>query len=248
MTIDPRLKERRQVVAEDRARRNIGRLLKLMIAPVLGGVAIWVVLSPWLSVDEVVTTGVTASETHGALADLGVVAGTPMMLIRPERVQQALLADPWVKSASVMRDWPDRVIVQVEERVALAWVETEAGWAHHALDGVALPSAQTPDGEMAWIRLPEASPADGKAVRDLLGALEFVAGLPEPLRAGTTIRMSGNGEFWGEVSGYEVRLGRAVEMGAKARTLTALLGEGPPPGSVLNLIAPAHPAITPPPP
>jgi len=247
MSIDPRLKERRRVVAEDRARRKISRLLKWIVAVVLGGIGAWVLLSPWLSVDEVVTSGVLSSETHGTLADLGVVAGTPMILVQPGRVERALQADPWVKRASVVRDWPDRLIVRVEERVALAWVETAGGWAHHAIDGVALPSPETPDDTMAWIQLPEVPLAESDSSRDVLGALEFVAGLPEEIRAGTTIRMRVNGEFWGQVSGYEVRLGRAVDMDAKARSLTALLAEQPAPGSTLILIAPAHPAVTPPP-
>jgi cell division protein FtsQ len=244
MSIDPRLKERRRVVAEDRARRKIGRLLKLIVALVLVGIVAWILLSPWLSVDQVTPTGVLSSKTHGTLADLGVVAGTPMILIRPGRVEAALLADPWVKSASVVRDWPDRVIVRVEERTALAWVETGAGWAHHAIDGVALPSPDTPDDTLAWIQLPDVPLADSESSRDVLGALEFVAGLPQDLRAETTIRMRVNGEFWAKVSGYDVRLGRAVEMDAKARSLTALLAEEPPRGSVLIMIAPAHPART----
>jgi cell division protein FtsQ len=247
MSIDPRLRERRRVVAEDRARRKISRLLKWIVAVVLGGIAAWVLLSPWLSVDEVVTTGVLSSETHGTLADLGVVAGTPMILVQPGRVERALQADPWVKRASVVRDWPDRLIVRVEERVALAWVETAGGWAHHAIDGFALPSPEIPDDTMAWVQLPEVPLAESDSSRDVLGALEFVAGLPEEIRVGTTIRMRVNGELWGQVSGYEVRLGRAVDMDAKARSLTALLAEQPAPGSTLNLIAPAHPAVTPPP-
>jgi len=244
MSIDPRLKERRRVVAEDRARRKIGRLLKLIVALVLGGIIAWILLSPWLSVDEVATAGVVSSKTHSTLAELGVVAGTPMILIRPGQVENALLADPWVKDATVVREWPDRLIVQVEERTALAWVETGGGWAHHAVDGVALPSPDTPDNELAWIQLPEVPPADTESSREVLGALEFVAGLAPELRAGTTIRMRVNGEFWAEVSGYEVRLGRAVEMDAKARSLAALLAQNPPRGSVLILIAPAHPART----
>ncbi|MEX1126496.1 MAG: FtsQ-type POTRA domain-containing protein [Acidimicrobiia bacterium] len=246
MSIDPRLKERRRVVAEDRARRKIGRLLKLIVALVLGGITAWILLSPWLSVNEVAATGVASSKTFGTLADLGVVAGTPMILVQPGRVEDALLADPWVESASVVRDWPDRLVVRIEERVALAWVETAGGWAHHAIDGVVLPSPETPDDTMAWIQLPEVPFAESESSRDLLGALEFVAGLPETLRAGTTIRMRVNGELWGTVSGYEVRLGRAVEMDAKARSLTALLAQRPVRGSVLILIAPAHPAVTPP--
>jgi cell division protein FtsQ len=246
MSIDPRLKERRRVVAEDRARRKIGRLLKLIVFVVLAGVAAWVLLSPWLSVDEVVTTGVVSSDSYGMLADLGVVAGAPMILVQPGRAEQALNADPWVKSAIVVRDWPDRLIVRVEERVALAWVETGGGWAHHAVDGVALPSPATPDDALAWIQMPDLPRAESESSRDLLGALEFVAALPADIRAGATIRMRVNGEFWGKVSGYEVRLGRGVEMGAKARSLTALVAESPPLGSVLILIAPAHPAVTPP--
>jgi cell division protein FtsQ len=246
MSIDPRLKERRRVVAEDRARRKIGRLLKLIVVLVLGGIIAWILLSPWLSVEEVATAGVVSSKTHGTLADLGVVAGTPMILIRPGQVENALLADPWVKNATVIREWPDRLVVQVEERTPLAWVETGGGWAHHAVDGVALPSPDTPDNELAWIQLPDVPVADTESSRQVLGALEFVAGLAPELRAGTTIRMRVNGEFWAEVSGYEVRLGRAVEMDAKARSLAALLAQNPPRGSVLILIAPAHPAVTPP--
>ena len=247
MSIDPRLKERRRVVAEDRARHKVGRLLKLMVAVVIGGVVAWVLLSPWLSVAEVDTTGVVASETYGTLTELGAVAGTPMILIRPAKVEAVLLTDPWVKSASVVREWPDRLIVRIEERVALSWVETAGGWAHRAVDGVALPSPESPDNSLAWIQLPEVPLADAETSRDVLGALQFVEALPEAMRAGTTIRMRANGEFWATVSGYEVRLGRAVEMGAKARSLTALLAVRPPDGSILILIAPAHPAVTPPP-
>jgi hypothetical protein len=47
------------------------------------------------------------------------------------------------------------------------------------------------------------------------------------------------------VGGYQVRLGRPVEMGEKALSLAALLREQPPAGSILTLIAPTNPAITP---
>jgi len=247
MSIDPRLKERRRVVAEDRARRKVGRLLKLLVAVVIGGVVAWVLLSPWLSVAEVATTGVVSSDAYGTLSEVGAVAGTPMILVQPGKVEAALLADPWIKSASVTRDWPDRLTVGIEERVALAWVETAGGWVHRALDGAALPSPDSPDNTLAWIQLPDVPEAGSETSRDVVGALQFVDALPEALRAGTTIRMRVNGELWATVSGYEVRLGRAVEMDAKARSLTALLAQKPSRGSILILIAPAHPAVTPPP-
>jgi cell division protein FtsQ len=160
MSIDPRLKERRRVVAEDRARRKIGRLLKLVVALVIGGVVAWILLSPWLSVAEVATTGVQSSNTYATLSEMGAVAGTPMILVQPNQVEEALLADPWVMDASVVREWPDRLVVSVEERAPLAWVETAGGWAHRALDGVVLPSPESPDNALAWIQLPEVPVAD----------------------------------------------------------------------------------------
>jgi hypothetical protein len=79
----------------------------------------------------------------------------------------------------------------------------------------------------------------------LLGSLEFAANLTEELRPGAKLRTEAGGELWAEVGGYQVRLGRPVEMGEKALSLAALLREQPPAGSILTLIAPTNPAITP---
>jgi hypothetical protein len=69
--------------------------------------------------------------------------------------------------------------------------------------------------------------------------------LAPDLGAGTLVWEEGNGELWAEVSGYPVRLGRPVEMEAKARSLEALLADRPRRGSTLTLIAPTHPAVSP---
>lgn len=244
MTIDPRLEERRRVVAEDRARRKVGHLMRWIVVLVVVGVVAWILLSPWMSAREVRVEGVFASNADSILERLSVVEGRPLVLIRASAVETALEADPYVADATVEVRWPDRVLIEVEERAPLAWVETSGGWSHRALDGVALPSADTPDDTMAWIQLPEA-PEKGVS-RQMLGALEFVEALPGELRSGATIRMRANGELWGEVGGYEVRLGRAIEMRAKALSLAALLDQHPRPGSTLVMIAPAHPAVTPP--
>ena len=245
MTIDPRLVGRRRVVAENRLRRSITRLLKVMVVvAVIGGMA-WLALSPALSVREVRSDGIIQSSTHGALASEGVRAGTPMVLIRASQVQQVLEEDPWVAKATVELSWPGTVIVRVEERAPVAWVETRSGWARRALDGVALPSSTVPDGSLAWIRLPDVLTRDGFAVPEILGSVEFVAALPESLRSQARLDKGENGEIWGQVAGFRVRLGRPVEMTAKALSLTALLRESPDPGSTLILISPSYPAVTP---
>jgi hypothetical protein len=80
----------------------------------------------------------------------------------------------------------------------------------------------------------------------VLGALEFADALPIELRSGAIVRSGANGELWAVVSGFQVRLGRPIEMKAKALSLDALLREQPAAGSTLTLIAPTHPAISPP--
>jgi cell division protein FtsQ len=245
VSIDPRLAERRRVVAEDRARHKISRLLKWFLIVAVIGSVVWLALSPALSVGQVTAVGIVQSSTHGVLAEQGVRAGTPMILIGPSRVEAALEEDPWVATANVVLHWPDTVIVEIEERTPVAWVETQGGWVRRASDGVALPSSPAPDDTLARVHLPEVTEEEAASHADVLGAVEFVAALPEELRLSALLTTEANGEIWAEVAGYQVRLGRPIEMTAKALSLTALLRESPDPESTLTLIAPTHPAVTP---
>lgn len=246
MTIDPRLIERRREVAEDRARKNIGRLVRFLIVLGVIGAIVWLLLSPLLSVKEVTTSGIAASASHSALVEQGVVAGTPMILIRAERIVAGLEHDPWVREAVVDLDWPNRVVVRIEERMPIAWVETADGWDRRAVDGVALPSTGEPDETMPKIQLGSLAASEAGNSRDVLGALEFADALSAELKSGAIVRAEANGELWAVVSGFQVRLGRPIEMKAKALSLDALLREQPAAGSTLTLIAPTHPAISPP--
>jgi hypothetical protein len=245
MSIDPRLKERRKTVAEEKAKRNIGRLLKFMAFVVLTGTVIWVVLSPWFSVARVATSGIEASDSHAVLAAHGVVAGTPMIMISASRVEAALVEDPWVAEASVQLNWPNDVTVDVTERVPVAWVETASGWARHDIEGYRVPSEPEPDRTMARVEMPHLAADAAPSSVELRGALEFAATLRADLSSTVVLRLVGN-EFWATVSSFEVRLGRPVEMTAKALSLEALLGEDIPEGSTLVIIAPTHPSYLPP--
>ena len=245
MSIDPRLMERRKSVAEDNAKKNVGRLLKFLLFGVVAGAGVWAIFSPWLSVSQVVATGIETSTAHSVLADNRVRAGTPMILIDAGRVESLLLEDPWIAEADVRRDWPDTVTVEVVERDPVAWVRTGGGWTRRALDGVAVPSGSEPDDTMARIEMSELTDSEAKTSIELTGALEFVAALPVDLHPGTVITHHEE-ELWATVSGYEVRLGRSNDMTEKALSLTALLEKSPPNGSTLTLIAPTHPATLPP--
>jgi len=241
VTIDPRLAERRKDVAEDKAKQNMSRLLKFLATMLVAGSLVWLAFSPWLSVTQVETSGIAVSSGHAVLATQGVVAGTPMIQVSESGTEAALLEDPWIESAEVDKDWPNRVDVTVVERAPVAWTNTESGWTRRAVDGIALPSGSEPDEEMARIDMPHLAAAAVETAPDILAALQFIEALPSELHQGTVVTMN-EGELWAWVSGYQVRLGRGVEMRAKALSLEALLDTKIPAESLLNVIAPTNPS------
>lgn len=245
MTIDPRLIERRKTVAEDKAHRSMRRLLRFLVLAVLVGALIWLALSPLLSVAQVRTAGIVSGDSHAVLAREGVVAGTPMILLRTGDIEDALEADPWVREAEVTLDWPNEVVVRVTERVPVLWVESREGWSWRAVDGVPVPGPAGPDNGSPRLFVPDLTEADLDNSQLIEGAATFVDSLPGELSRGLTMTLE-EGELWAETDGFPVRLGRPIEMQAKALSLTALLREKIPEGSTLILVAPANPAIAPP--
>ena len=243
--MDPRLLERRKAVAEDSAHRNVGRLLKFLVILIVAGIFVWLAFSPLLSVSQVRTAGIISSNANETLTANRVVAGTPMIMLRPAAVERALELDPWVRSARVHRKWPDEVIVRVEERMPVAWFQTAGGWARRDIEGVTVPGPSSPDDTMPWIRFPELSDDDAGDSVFVLAAAEFVASFPDSTHSDMTMRVE-DGELWAILDGYQVRLGRPIEMEAKARSLMVLLQESPAENSMLILIAPSHPAVQPP--
>lgn len=243
MTIHSKVLERRQEVAEDHARQNMGRLVRLLLWVTPLAVVAWAAFSPWLSVSRVEVGGVEAASVFDTLAAHGVVVGTPMILLDPDEVERTLETDPWIADATVRMVWPDEVSVTVEERSPVAWVQTRDGWSRRSLDGAALPSPADPDDTLPTIVLAELGEGEAAGSRFLAGALEWVDALPPRLQGGLVVRAVG-GELWAEVAGHRVRLGRPVEMTAKAKTLITLLSESLPSGAEINLVAPTHPAVS----
>lgn len=243
MTIDPRLAQRRKAVAEDKAVRNVGRLLRFMAILVVVGALVWFALSPWLSVHQVRTAGIQTSDGHSTLVEHGVVAGTPLILLRPGTIEEALKSDPWIRDARVHLNWPDEVVVRVTEREPVAWFNTSGGWQRRDIEGVAVPGPDTPDAMMARVHLSGLDDTDAPSSQVVLGAAEFVDALPDSLHEGTELRVV-EGEVWATVQGWEIRLGRPLEMTEKALSLVALLEEPLPQGATLILVAPTHPALS----
>lgn len=244
MTIDPRLLERRKAVAENKAARNVGRLLRFLGLAAALGLLVWLGFSPWLSVKQVRTAGVTMSDANAVLAKHRVVAGTPLLMLRPGAAEEALLADPWIRDARVHVIWPNEVTVRVIEREPVAWFNTDGEWVRRDVEGIAVPSPPRVDATLP--RFEGFFPGGNELARTslILGVAEFAANLPTDI-AGQTELWIREGELWATVPGFEVRLGRPTEMKEKALGLVAMLREEIAPGSTIILVAPTHPAVVP---
>lgn len=242
MTIDPRISERRQRVAEERARFDVRRVIWFLV--VLGslGLAFWLVTSPLLSVQTITIFGATHAQVEEVLAAQQVVEGRPLIAIRSDSVAEAIESDPWVRSAGVELVFPSHVEVTVEERVAVAWVPTGARWGLIADDGVVVRYADEPSSEAAPVQIRAEDPGLGLTVSEpeILGAVAFLQALPADLAATAIVRLADQ-EMWAWVAERNVRLGRPIDMAAKASALAAIIDSAPP--GVIDMIAPTRPAI-----
>ena len=218
------------------------RLLRFLIATLVLGGLVWLAFSPWLSVSQVRTTGIASSDANATLAREELVAGTPMIFVRPGEIEEALAEDPWVQDVQVTLEWPDEVLVRVTERVPVIWVESSEGWTRRASDGVAVPGPEQPEAGSSRLVVPTLDESDLDESRLVVGSAEFVQALPSELQENLTMSLR-EGEVWAEVAGFDVRLGRPIEMEAKALSLAALLREDLPEGSTLILVAPTNPSV-----
>lgn len=220
--------------------------LTLLLA--LVGGAVWLYQSEYLDVDVIVVSGAVESDPEAVLAAQGITSGQPMLLsrVRSGRAERAIKDDPWVRDAVVRVELPDTIAVEVIEYFPTAWANSADGWLLVSPEGVVLVKTPTPGTALPHVDVGVGVVQPGSVVDTtaMLGALEFVSGLPEGYRAGVAIDTR-DGELWAEMAGHVVRLGEPRAMADKAAAMTALLAHGISEGAEVNLVAPTRPAIVP---
>ncbi|MGH9897018.1 MAG: cell division protein FtsQ/DivIB, partial [bacterium] len=155
--------------------------------------------------------------------------------VRPGQVEAALGGNPWIASSKVSLQWPQQVLIEITPRLPVAWLDGGEGWSLVGRDAVVLETAAQAGTELPTLR------AAGEVQK--LGGLAFLAELG-PLEYPGAIVSQRGGEIWAQVSGHSIRLGRPIDMEAKARTLVALLAQGIEAGASISLVAPTRPAVS----
>ena len=105
-------------------------------------------------VDMLEVHGLRLLDGERILAASGIGAGTELFEIDPDRLAERLERLVWVRRARVVRRPPDRLIVHLEERRRLAWVDWRG--VQYGLDpeGVLLPPERMPAESIEDLDLP----------------------------------------------------------------------------------------------
>ena len=249
--VHPRFRERRTKVGEHRARRHLRRMLVLLGIVAAATGIIWLAQSPLFSVATVRIEGDGQAAVDAILTESHVYEGRPLLLINTGKVESALEADPWVKTASVSRRFPTTIDVEVVERFEVATLAVGTSWVTLSDDGHVMRQLDArPDG-LAAIQAdvaPEAlqtalTGTEVLAAQSVVGAAEFLAALPSELWSAALVVTTGE-ELTGTVAGHPVRLGAPVDTFAKGVALVAVLQDGQlGEGEIVDLIAPTRPAV-----
>lgn len=187
VVVDPRLRARRIAVRRDAGRHRLHRLVLLVVVAILALTAVIVLASPLLDVEEIAVAGARATDPATVAEAAGVDIGSALLLADLDAVERRVEALPWIEEATVERDLPGGVAIDVIERSPSAVVAAGDVAMLVDPDGVvlsdadpnALPPAISPFPPFVRVVVAEAPPGPGGRVDQ--GLLDAIA-LAERLR------------------------------------------------------------------
>ncbi|MEK7252902.1 MAG: FtsQ-type POTRA domain-containing protein [Actinomycetota bacterium] len=201
--------------------------------------------SPLLSLHDIEIVGAARSDPAPRVAASGVGEGAILIWIDTGAVARAVSEDPWVADVRVQRVWPDRLVVEVLERIPVAWVEGISTWMLVASDGTVLENGDIPGGGYlrAVLAFPDLPAGEQPADPTWGEIIALATTLRDDIGGTMTVELRGT-ELWTETSGHPVRLGYPIDLADKARTLrVVLLQENLPAGATIDVSSPLRPAI-----
>lgn len=169
VVVDPRFRARRIAVRKGAGRRRLNRLVILVLVAVLALATVIVLKSPILDVDEVAVTGARVVDASAVVEAAGVQTGSALLLVDLDAVQRAVEALPWVEEASVARDLPGGLSIDIIERTPAAIVSADGaavlvdpeGHVLGSADPAALPASVAVTPTFVRVVAAEAPPAPG---------------------------------------------------------------------------------------
>ena len=229
--MDARIAARRRTVEAARTQVLLRRVLWLTAVVATVALAVWTIRTPMFSVRHLDVVGASNADISPGMGAAGIELGDPLLLTDLSAAAETIRLDPWVKHVELDRQFPDRLVVLVSERVEVAVLSsglTVSG------DGRVMRPHTGPD--LPRIKLtgpPENSYLTG-AEAAALEIVNSVAGITE-------VRESSLGLVaW--MGTREVVFGEAADLSVKAAVVN-LMTEEVGPGEVLDVSVPERPVV-----
>jgi cell division protein FtsQ len=205
-------------------RRRTPRPLVRVVAGVLGLLAVvWVVWgSPLLAVRTIQVDGVSSLSAAEVRHSAGIAQGTPLLQVDTGAAAIRVGRLPQVASVAVTRGWPDRVVITVHERVAVAVVGPPGQRSLMDRTGLLFDTISgTPPRGVVPVTVARPGPGDPAT----LAALSAVTGLPAAVRSDVRdVTATGAGEITVTLADATVvRWGTAERSPAKGAALAGIL-------------------------
>lgn len=147
-----------------------------LVLLVLGTGVYGVWFSSWLDVEQIDVNGAQNIDAEDIRARADIDAGTPLARVDLERAEARIRSLAVVKEVDVSRQWPDTVLIDIRERVAIAVVEIGGKLRGMDADGVVFR-----DYNRAPPGLPRVQTEIGTTADALKEAALVISALPESL-------------------------------------------------------------------
>jgi cell division protein FtsQ len=206
------------------ARRRRRLLVVLVVVVVLAAIAYALSVSPLLAVDTLQVRGTSHLTPAQITAAAGVHEGDAMPWIDAGASVEGIEELPYVRSATLEREWPRTVRITVRERTPAAWIDAPSGKALVDGTGRVLETVDAPPQGMPQLLGAKLVPPPGGTI-DAVGAARVAGTLTGLAAAGTaSVEATDHGVVLHLHAGPEIRMGEATQIGVKLRAALAVLG------------------------
>jgi cell division protein FtsQ len=175
-------------------------LLTGAIAGITAGLLIgydWIIRSPYLAVRETVVRG-CKELTEKDILTLAAIRPSPNILaLNQDAITRRIRANPWIREVFIGREFPDRLVIVVRERKAVALLQREAGL--YLLDSEGEPFKKLEPGDEANLPVLTGFVSSGRTndalVKKSIALLNYLAGSKETPAIGAVSEVHGNETF-----------------------------------------------------
>ena len=153
--------------------------------------------SPYLSIRETVVRGCKELTEKEILALAGVRPAVNILALNPDAIARRIKANPWVREVFIGREFPDRLVILVRERRAVALLQADKGLYLLDSEGASFKKLEPED----EINLPiltgcvKEGRTDEALVKKSLALLSYLAGAADIPAIGGVSEVHGNETF-----------------------------------------------------